>query len=203
MLDLSLPKIMVILTVALFVLGPERLPAMMRQAGRWIAELRRLRESVESEVRSVLDPLSDPGPGGTPANPLAGMESPFAGLHESVSSIGDSLRAALGSGSSAPSTGQQKAMTGRALPETDLRRELPPPGQANRTAPGAMGGKAVTAVQGTDGVVVDAPAAGGYADGSTAHSGGENGSEAPLPLGSGRQADLVRPPKPKLDPGWN
>ncbi len=116
MFDLSLPKISVVLMLALFVLGPERLPSMVRQAGRWLGELHRLRESVESEVKGVLDELPGGNGAGTGGgNILAGMESPFAGLHESVSSIGSSLRSVLGTGS-VTSGGLRADVAGNASP---------------------------------------------------------------------------------------
>ena len=108
---------MVVLMVALFVLGPERLPPLVRQAGRWLGELKRLRESVESEVKGVLDELPRPNVSGhAGGNPLAGMESPFSGLHDSVSSIGNSLRSVLGTGSAAVSTAGQGGANGSGPP---------------------------------------------------------------------------------------
>lgn len=151
MFDLSLPKIMVVLTIALFVLGPERLPAMVRQAGRWLGELRRLRESVESQVKGVLGELPGPGSNGSNGavpNPLTGMDNPFAGLHDSVSSIGESLRSVLGTSASGAAAG---AATGGAPDRSDgsaavaagptrggpAKRPLPPRGHSNRNPDGS------------------------------------------------------------------
>jgi Tat protein translocase TatB subunit len=46
-------KILVVLVVALIVLGPEKLPQVARQAGRALAELRRIRQGLEEEVRGA------------------------------------------------------------------------------------------------------------------------------------------------------
>lgn len=42
MFDIGAPEVLVIMVVALFVFGPDRLPTMARQAGRWIRDLRRM-----------------------------------------------------------------------------------------------------------------------------------------------------------------
>ncbi|MHB8670911.1 MAG: Sec-independent protein translocase subunit TatA/TatB [Acidimicrobiales bacterium] len=47
--------ILVILVVALIVLGPHRLPEAARQVGRAMAEFRRWSDSLQSELRDVLD----------------------------------------------------------------------------------------------------------------------------------------------------
>ena len=96
--NLSVAKIFVLLAVALVVLGPERLPALLHQFGKWLGELKKLRENFESEMRDVIGELpsiSDLKPGALPG-PLGNIDNPFAGLSESVSSIGDSLRSVLG-----------------------------------------------------------------------------------------------------------
>lgn len=62
-------EILVILVVALIVLGPKRLPEAGRQVGKAIAEMRRWSQSIQGEVRSVIDaaevtdkPVSPGGP---------------------------------------------------------------------------------------------------------------------------------------------
>jgi TatA/E family protein of Tat protein translocase len=47
-------KILIVLTVALIVLGPEKLPQMTRQIGKAWGDFRRFREHLESEVRGAL-----------------------------------------------------------------------------------------------------------------------------------------------------
>src|SRR5947209_8716094 len=53
-------EILVILLVALIVLGPSRLPQAGRQVGKALAEVRRWSNSLQSEIRDVLDPDDDP-----------------------------------------------------------------------------------------------------------------------------------------------
>jgi TatA/E family protein of Tat protein translocase len=47
-------KILIVLTVALIVLGPEKLPQMTRQIGKAWGDFRRFREHLEDEVRGAL-----------------------------------------------------------------------------------------------------------------------------------------------------
>jgi sec-independent protein translocase protein TatB len=53
--NLSGSEIIVILLLALVVLGPEKLPEALRRAGRTYAELKKMGNSFQSEMRSVLD----------------------------------------------------------------------------------------------------------------------------------------------------
>lgn len=63
-------EILVILVVALVVLGPTRLPEAARQAGRAIAELKRLSSGFQREMKSAMDEVSiDLDPDATKANP--------------------------------------------------------------------------------------------------------------------------------------
>jgi sec-independent protein translocase protein TatB len=55
MFNLSGSEIIVILLLALVVLGPEKLPEALRRAGRTYAELKRMGNSFQDEVRSALD----------------------------------------------------------------------------------------------------------------------------------------------------
>lgn len=82
MLNLGTGEVLVILVVALVVLGPDKLPAAARQAGRWLGELRRVSSGFQAELRDALqepvdqtprsaavpppppdEPEPDPGPG--------------------------------------------------------------------------------------------------------------------------------------------
>lgn len=55
MLDFSLSEIAVVGTIALVVLGPERLPSAARSAGRWIGKARRFATQMQQELTSQLD----------------------------------------------------------------------------------------------------------------------------------------------------
>lgn len=71
-------EVLVILVVALIVFGPKRLPEVGRQIGSAMRELRRMQESVKSELDGVLHPdaatpdgahgdAAAPAPSATPA----------------------------------------------------------------------------------------------------------------------------------------
>ena len=55
MFNLSGSEIVVILLLALVVLGPEKLPDFLRRAGRTYAELKKMGNSFQAEMKSVLD----------------------------------------------------------------------------------------------------------------------------------------------------
>lgn len=71
-------EILVVLIVALIVLGPKRLPEAGRQVGRAFAEVRRWSNSMQAEVRAVLDEdVEAPPP--APWNPPPQAPSELAG----------------------------------------------------------------------------------------------------------------------------
>jgi sec-independent protein translocase protein TatB len=53
-LNLSTGELLVIAVIALVVLGPERLPGAARQAGRAIAELRKISNGFQREVQEAM-----------------------------------------------------------------------------------------------------------------------------------------------------
>ena len=55
MFNLSGSEIIVILLLALVVLGPEKLPDALRRAGRTYSELKKMGNSFQAEMKSVLD----------------------------------------------------------------------------------------------------------------------------------------------------
>ena len=58
--NLGAGEILVILLVGLLVLGPQRLPAVGRQVGRVITEIRRVTRGFQEEFRAALDdPLGE------------------------------------------------------------------------------------------------------------------------------------------------
>jgi Tat protein translocase TatB subunit len=82
-------EILVIILVALLVFGPQRLPGMMRQAGRGLAELRKFQDELRDELHNVMNqdddehdspaasrpPESLPPPHGAAPAPLPAAES--------------------------------------------------------------------------------------------------------------------------------
>ena len=59
MLNLGTGELLVVFLVALIVLGPSKLPDAARQAGRMMAELRRLSSGFQDEMRAA---MQDPTP---------------------------------------------------------------------------------------------------------------------------------------------
>ena len=71
--SIGAPEILVILVVALLVLGPNRLPEAARQAGRVLAEMRRISAGFQAEMRDAMQtpvagPPVPPAPAAPPAN---------------------------------------------------------------------------------------------------------------------------------------
>ena len=61
-------ELLVILLVALLVLGPTKLPGAVREAGKWLGELRQMSSGFQSEVRRAFDEAdAEPAPSATPA----------------------------------------------------------------------------------------------------------------------------------------
>ncbi len=54
MFDIGFLELCIIGIVALLVIGPERLPAAARTAGRWVGKARRMVSSIQSEIESEL-----------------------------------------------------------------------------------------------------------------------------------------------------
>ena len=56
MLDLSLPKLLILAVIALVVFGPKDLPKIAAQAGRALRELRRIADGAKADLREGLGP---------------------------------------------------------------------------------------------------------------------------------------------------
>ena len=56
MLDLSLPKLLVLAVIALVIFGPDGLPKIASQAGRALRDLRRIAEGAKDNLREGLGP---------------------------------------------------------------------------------------------------------------------------------------------------
>jgi Tat protein translocase TatB subunit len=84
-MNLGPAEILVILVVALVVFGPKRLPEVGRQVGGALREMRKVQDSVRSEINSVLND-DDNGPGHLPAvsQPTVPGHEPDADHDETV-----------------------------------------------------------------------------------------------------------------------
>jgi TatA/E family protein of Tat protein translocase len=60
MFNLGPLELVAIFVVALLVFGPDKLPEMGRQVGKAIKEFRKFQESMQGQVRDVLEPISGP-----------------------------------------------------------------------------------------------------------------------------------------------
>jgi len=52
----GLPELLVIIVIAMFVFGPDRLPEFARQSGRFIRQLRKLTQQARDDIRNELGP---------------------------------------------------------------------------------------------------------------------------------------------------
>ena len=105
--SLGAPEILVILVVALIVLGPKRLPEAGRQIGRAMSEVRRWSQSVQSEIKDVIDVNPDVSPPTYPSPPPP-APAPVSSAEPSASdpapgSKGTGSPAASANGSAEPS----------------------------------------------------------------------------------------------------
>jgi len=60
MFNLGPFELVAIFVVALLVFGPDKLPEMGRQVGKAVREFRKFQESMQGQVRDVLEPISGP-----------------------------------------------------------------------------------------------------------------------------------------------
>lgn len=56
MFGIGIPELAVILVVAMFVFGPDRLPDFARQSGRFVRQVRKLTQQARDDIRSELGP---------------------------------------------------------------------------------------------------------------------------------------------------
>ena len=78
-MSLGPAEVLVVLVIALIVFGPKRLPEVGRQVGGALRELRKVQDTVQHEIRSVIDDTMAPAPRVVP--PPAAIETGHPG-HE-------------------------------------------------------------------------------------------------------------------------
>jgi sec-independent protein translocase protein TatB len=95
MLDFGFSEVVITSMIALVVLGPKRLPSVMRRIGNWMGRARvmarQLTEQLEREInaeeilkqtKASAATTAAPPPPATPAPPAAGMAQPHDPPHE-------------------------------------------------------------------------------------------------------------------------
>jgi sec-independent protein translocase protein TatB len=111
MFDIGFSEILVIFVVALVVLGPEKLPRVVREVGRWVgrarAMARQFQEQLEEEVdvdrsRTIRRPEPVRPVGGVPAAP----PPPSAATPDPVSSLGSPWQTSADSISAEPTAAE-------------------------------------------------------------------------------------------------
>ncbi|MBN9098764.1 MAG: Sec-independent protein translocase subunit TatB [Pseudonocardia sp.] len=133
MFDLSIGKIMVLVLVALFVLGPERLPAAAAWAGKAIRQVKsfatganeRLRDELGPEFDQLREPLAELR---APLQELRALRDPRAAVVRHLFNDTDPLSEQPASTSSGPAGDGVKPVTGQQVPApaTLARNEAPP-----------------------------------------------------------------------------
>src|SRR5438270_7236641 len=80
MFNLGPLELVAIFVVALLVFGPEKLPEMGKQVGKAVREFRKFQESMQSQVRDVMEPITGPmisnGPVGPAPTNIRGGDIP-------------------------------------------------------------------------------------------------------------------------------
>ncbi len=72
----SVPDILVVSILALLLFGPERLPKVMRQAGRFMREVQQTSQSFIAEMERAAETHEPPIPPPLPAHPQTEGEEP-------------------------------------------------------------------------------------------------------------------------------
>jgi TatA/E family protein of Tat protein translocase len=73
----SVPDILVVSVLALLLFGPDRLPKLMRQAGRFMREVQNTSQGFVSEMERAADLADNPVPPVTPYQPYKPAETPM------------------------------------------------------------------------------------------------------------------------------
>ncbi len=121
MFNLDPGKILIVLTVALIVLGPDKLPAAMKQVGKYWNEFQRVRSRLQSEMSGAISTFTDA------VGPLSGAMD--LGLSQIKGPLGVAASTFLGTNSLGPEPSlQPTAAADSPAPEpvvtSDLSRQF-------------------------------------------------------------------------------
>jgi sec-independent protein translocase protein TatA len=111
-MNLGAPEILVILVVALLVFGPHKLPEIGRQVGGAMRELRKVQDSVKSEIQSAM------------AEPAATYDKPVSAALPVADDAAPSITSADAAGVNPATTNGAGSTNGEAVP-TAPRAEEP------------------------------------------------------------------------------
>ena len=112
-------EILVILLVALIVLGPTKLPAAVRQAGRFMGEVRRIGQGFQQELREAAKPLAEATETIKAANPRNVIAPPPADKNKGTAASGKVSDASGTATSGTASWGTAAASAGAPLAAED------------------------------------------------------------------------------------
>ena len=114
-------EVLVILLVALIVLGPTKLPAAVRQAGRFMGEIRRIGQGFQQELREAAKPLAEATETIKAANPRNVIAPPPADKNKGTAASGK-----VSDASGPASWGTAAASAGAPLAVEDQDAGTPP-----------------------------------------------------------------------------
>lgn len=86
-MNLDPAKLLIVAVVALIVLGPEKLPGVLRQAGRYWSVFKSIRDTVQGEMSQVLTQVTSVGTSvsETLVDPLSQMKGRYSAMKTQVS----------------------------------------------------------------------------------------------------------------------
>ena len=135
-------EILVILLVALIVLGPTKLPAAVRQAGRFMGEIRRIGQGFQQELREAAKPLAETTETIKAANPRNVIAPPPADKNKGTAAPGKGSDASGPAASGPASWGTAAAGAGTPPAGENQGAGTPPAGENKEAdAPTAANGE--------------------------------------------------------------
>jgi sec-independent protein translocase protein TatB len=107
MFDIGFSEILVIFVLALIVLGPEKLPRVVREVGRWVGRARAMARQFQEQLEDEVDSDRNRTPRRTePMRPVGGTPPPLTPDHtEPVTSVADPWQTAAAPPPEAPAQG--------------------------------------------------------------------------------------------------
>ena len=103
MFNVGGPEILLVLLVALVVLGPEQLPKAMRTFGNAMAQVRKLSNGFQDEMRSAMNTMDITAAARTSSTPAGSAGSAGSGAVQETAARNDAAPTASGSGPTATS----------------------------------------------------------------------------------------------------